>query len=70
MKQVSEMPTSWQFVAVWQSGDSPVWSDTLRWFGNKLKSYNSDKYKINGGFTEKEEPDFYNSVGALYFIAD
>ena len=72
MKQVDEMPTSGQFVAVWCNIKDRVWSDTLKWFGVELFSFvNADEENYPDElFSKQENPEFYKSVGAKYFIAD
>ena len=75
MKQVDEMPTSGQFVAVWIGFDGRIWSDTVKWKSGSLYSYNLfndsiDQSENNDNFTELETEDFYKSVSAAYFIAD
>ena len=72
MKQVDEMPTSGQFVVVWSNVKDRIWSDNLKWFGSKLFSYVDDQ-ECDGTedcFSRREEPEFYKSVSATYFIAD
>lgn len=41
MKQVNRVPTSGQFVAVWEYGVN-VWSSTYQWEDGKLQEYNDD----------------------------
>jgi hypothetical protein len=65
MKQVSEMPTSGQFVAVFEFKDGKIASETLKWdsCGHLL-------VLMSDGFHEECAPDFYGDIGAAYFIAD
>ena len=71
MKQVDEMPTSGQFVAVWSGLDGKIWSDTLRWIDGKIYSYEEfNDEGLNHNFTRLENFDFYCSLKAQYFIAD
>lgn len=41
MKQVDEMPTSGQFVAVWEH-DGEMWCETLKWKRDKLFAYSRE----------------------------
>lgn len=66
MKQVDEMPTSGQFVAVWQY-DGDIYCDTLKYDLDVIYSYQENE---NDYFYKIEDPYFYKSVGAKYFIPD
>ena len=68
MKQVSEMPTSRQFVAVWQNPTGGVWSDTFKISNGEMSQYSNE-------FDDFFPPDIdtVNSIkenNAQYFIAD
>ena len=68
MKQVDEMPTSGQFVAVWVFDGNPF-ADTLLWDEGDLKSY--QETETNHFFKdESHNVDFYRVMLAKYFIAD
>lgn len=41
MKQVNEMPTEGQFVAMWEYNNK-IWSDTFRWVDGSLKISSKD----------------------------
>jgi len=62
MKQVSEMPTSGQFVAVWQYKDE-VSSESLYWHDGFI--YSNEPWGEN-----PESESFYKNKNAIYFIAD
>ena len=68
MKQVSEMPTNGQFVAVWMFNNL-VYSATLKWIDEKLYGYSCNN-GIDDGFTAQANRDFYLMFDAQYFIAD
>lgn len=59
---VKEMPTSGQFVAVWEYGGA-VWSDTFCWEDNKLLCYVSDGWEctIDAGFP-------HGLTGVIYYV--
>ena len=65
MKQVDEMPTSGQFVAVLELYGSKITSETLMWdsCGNLL-------VLMDDGSHEECDPGFYDDIGMKYFIAD
>ena len=72
MKQVSEMPKSGQFVAVWTGQTGKIWSDTLMFIGENIFSYeefNEDNEECHF-FCRPEDKSFYIEVGAIYFISD
>ena len=64
MKQVKEMPTSGQFVAVWQCHDGYIDSAALRWHttGALLVA------RIDG-YHEDDNPKFYTDMKSVYFVA-
>ncbi len=64
MKQVDEMPTSGQFVAVWEFQDGKIASETLKWdcCGHLL-------VLMGDGFHEECDHAFYDDIGSQYFIA-
>ena len=65
MKQVDEMPTSGQFVAVWEFYDGKIASETLMWDETgSLLALRDD------GFHEDDDPNFYTDEGASFFIAE
>lgn len=68
MKQVSEMPTSGQFVAVWQL-NGKILSDVL-WYGvdGELNSIILDNEITKEGIDEFKAEE--KITGAQYFIAD
>lgn len=68
MKQVDEMPTSGQFVAVWEFNNL-AYSSTLKWVDGVLFGYSCNN-KPDDGFTAIANSDFYSIVCAIYFIAD
>jgi hypothetical protein len=60
MKQVSEMPTSGQFVAVYETSDGSVHSENLMWSADGALLYINDD-----GFHEEVNPCVY-SIGCLF----
>ena len=69
MKQVSEMPTSGQFVAVWEWNGAP-WSAAYKWESGQLNVYSifdDTMEKVEHPSTLKSH---LNRNNALYFIAD
>lgn len=69
MKQVSEMPTSGQFVAVWK-WNGAVWSSAYKWESSYLNVYSifDDEWEqIEHPLSLKSHFDRHN---AQYFIAD
>lgn len=67
MKQVDEMPTSGQFVAVWET--HKVWSDTLKYIDGALFSYvDNEEMDTDELFTKQVDEDFYIANNAKYFI--
>lgn len=60
MKQVSEMPTSGQFVAVYETSDGSVHSENLRWSDDGALLCIEDD-----GFDEEVNPCVY-SIGCLF----
>jgi len=70
MKQVDEMPTSGQFVAVWQYNKLP-WSNVFEWdYGGDLYIYNEtadEAYIVEDLQSLKYHHD---ECKAKYFIAD
>lgn len=62
MMQVDEMPSSGQFVAVWEH-DGELWSDVLKWRDGELFSYSKTG---PDGFECEEDADFYLNKGAEY----
>ena len=70
MKQVDEMPTSGQFVAVWQYNKKP-WSEVYEWdCDGDLFTYNEsadEAYIVEDLRSLKEHHD---ACKAKYFIAD
>jgi hypothetical protein len=73
MKQVSEMPTSGQFVAVWTSVRSQISEQSInckrfQWFNGNLKEMQSDiMFAIDDANKMKEILD---SMDAIYFVID
>ena len=69
MKQVSEMPTSGQFVAVWVWNNQP-WSSAYRWESGRLNVYSI----FDDTMEEVEHPSTLKSHlirnNAQFFIAD
>ena len=65
MKQVDEMPTNGQFVAVWELQGSKITSETLMWdsCGHLL-------VLMDDGYHEEVDADFYVELEAKYFIPD
>lgn len=51
MKQISELPTTGQFVAVWENKHG-TWGMTYKWFDGKLMEYNdmTEGFTFPGGF--------------------
>ena len=70
MKQVDEMPTSGQFVAVWQCNKKP-WSEVYEWdCDGDLYTYNEtadEAYIVEDLQSLKEHHD---ACKVKYFIAD
>ena len=67
MKQVDEMPTSGQFVAVWVLATGDIFSDTLLWMEHWLYSYQED---IDDYSYKPERAVFYKENNAKYFVAE
>ena len=65
MKQVDEMPTSGQFVAVWELHGSKITSETLMW-----DDCGSLIVIMPDGYHEEADPAFYDDIRSQYFIAD
>ena len=65
MKQVDEMPTSGQFVAVLELYGSKITSETLMW-----DDCGSLIVIMPDGYHEEVDADFYVKLEAKYFIAD
>jgi len=71
MKQVDEMPTSGQFVAVWIY-QCEIFSVTLKWVDGLLigcDKINDIKKDANGIFN-RAHVQLYKELDAKYFIAD
>ena len=64
MKQVKEMPTSGQFVAVWQCHDGDIDSAILKYGDTGLLLT-----LIDYGEWEEDVPRFYTDMKAVYFVA-
>lgn len=64
MKQVDEMPTSGQFVAVWQDHDGDLDSAILKCGDTGLLLT-----LINYSEWVKDVPQFYTDMKAVYFVA-
>lgn len=74
MKQVSEMPTSGQFVAVYQvSGFDFISIEHLKWSGHELLArldlYDSER-DADYQMWEDADAENYTYHNATYFIAD
>jgi len=69
MKQVSEMPTSGQFVAVWMYNNK-IWSSVYKYESGCLNLYSP----VDGDYEPVDDVDDFkqraDSVNAQYFIAD
>ena len=71
MKQVDEMPTSGQFVAVWENKNG-VFSDTYLWFNDDLLVYDNSV----SDFDKDHHYDTDSLMGSLkskavkYFVSD
>ena len=68
MKQVSEMPTSGQFVAVWQNKAGGIWSDTFKINNGEISQYNNEFGDFY--FPDVDTVNSIKTNNALYFIAD
>ena len=64
MKQVDEMPTSGQFVAVWQCHDGDLDSAILKYGDTGLLLT-----LIDYSEWEEDVPQFYTDMKAVYFVA-
>ena len=64
MKQVDEMPTSGQFVAVWSYGEK-IWSEVYMWKDGDIYAYGN-----NEGLCITTLKNSYKHFKAKYFIAD
>ena len=64
MKQVKEMPTSGQFVAVWQCHDGDLDSAILKYGDTGLLLT-----LIDYSEWEEDVPRFYTDMKAVYFVA-
>ena len=74
MKQVSEMPTSGQFVAVYQvDGFDFISIEHLKWSGSellaRLKLYDAE-YDVDYLVWETADAENYTHHNATYFIAE
>ena len=67
MKQVSEMPTSGQFVAVWQF-NGEILTDNFIYLNGELFASGIEKYltEMEVSFFIKKQPEYQTK----YFIAD
>ena len=68
MKQVSEMPTSGQFVAVWIF-DGEVWSEVYINQGTYMDVYSASDDEWDA-IPITQAINHFNKYGAQYFIAD
>ena len=69
MKQIDKMPTSGQFVAVWQYNKKP-WSEVYEWDDSELYIYNEtadEAYIVEDLQSLKEH---HSACNAKYFIAE
>ena len=64
MKQVDEMPTIGQFVAVWQCHDGYIDSAVLRW-----DTTGALLVERIDGYHEDDIPKFYTDMKSVYFVA-
>jgi hypothetical protein len=63
MKQVSEMPKTGQFVAVWQCHDGYIDSAVLMW-----DTTGALLVATIDGYYEEDIPRFYTYIKAVYFV--
>ena len=68
MKQVKEMPTSGQFVAVWQCHDGDIDSAILKYGDTGLLLTLIDYSEGTTKWVE-DVPQFYTNMKAVYFVA-
>ena len=69
MKQVSEMPTSGQFVAVWQVNSEPHGYKML-WEDEYLYEVNESTEELYEVFDVDSLIKYHKESNTLYFIAD
>ena len=71
MKQVDEMPTSGQFVAVWENKNG-VFSDTYLWFNDDLLVYDNSNRDFDKDYYNDTDSLIYSlkSKAVKYFISD
>ena len=69
MKQVDEMPTEGQFVAVWENAHG-VWSGTFKCECGVFYRYDIDKFSACWNDEVISEQGFTDNDTAKFFIAD
>ena len=69
MKRADEMPTSGQFVAVWQYNKNP-WANVFEWDDGELFIYNENAEELYIVDDLQSLKDHHGECKAKYFIAD